>query len=135
EKTELDIQQRHEKLTFNMSPVDLGKVDVLVEHGHYTNRTDFIRTAIRSQLEKHHLELQQAIAAQSFVIGIVTYSRKHLESLQASHKKLRLTVVGALHLAEDIPAELAAEVIESVRLRGIFSASSTVKAALADRMQ
>ncbi|MGB7622728.1 MAG: CopG family transcriptional regulator [Terriglobia bacterium] len=123
-----------EKITINMSPVDLGKIDLLVEQGHYSNRTDFIRTAIRSQLEKHTVDVQQAVSLFSFLVGVALYDRGQLEKLKARHKKLKLTVIGALHLSKDISPALAHEVIESVRVRGIFNASEEVKAALADRI-
>jgi Arc/MetJ-type ribon-helix-helix transcriptional regulator len=122
-----------EKITINMNAVELGKVDLLVEQGHYSNRTDFIRSAIRSQLEKHTLEVQQVVMRESYVIGVSGYSKADLEKYQAKGERLKLTSVGLLILQNDIPASLAAEVIESVQVRGIFNASDEVKAALADR--
>lgn len=124
-----------EKITINMNPVDLGKIDLLVQEGVYSNRTDFIRTAIRSQLEKHTFEVQQTVTRHSYVIGVLAYDRKDLEARRAQGVKLTITVVGMLNLDNDIPPELAAEVIETVQVRGVFSASEAVKAALADRMK
>lgn len=122
-----------EKITINMSAVDLGKVDLLVQEGLYSNRTDFIRTAIRSQLEKHTTEVQQTIARHEYGIGVFSYDRADLEKVKADGRKLKLTIVGLLNLASDIPPALASEVITSVQVRGIFQASADVKAALADR--
>ena len=124
-----------EKITINMSAVDLGKVDLLVQEGLYSNRTDFIRTAIRSQLDKHNLEIQQSVARHAYVVGVLSYSRSDLEKLKGKGEKLKITVLGLLHLHDDITAEVAAELIESIQVRGIFVASEAVKAALADRMK
>jgi Arc/MetJ-type ribon-helix-helix transcriptional regulator len=124
-----------EKITINMSAVDLGKVDLLVQEGLYSNRTDFIRTAIRSQLDKHNLEIQQSVARHSFVVGMLSYDRADLEKRKGKGEKLRISILGLLHLHDDISADLAAEVIESVKLLGIFIASDEVKAALAGRMK
>jgi Arc/MetJ-type ribon-helix-helix transcriptional regulator len=124
-----------EKITINMSAVDLGKVDLLVNEGVYSNRTDFIRTAIRSQLEKHTFEIQQSVTRHSSVIGVLSYSRVDLEKRKQKGKKMSFSVIGMLILQNDIPAELAAEVVEEVKVRGIFNASPEVKAALADRMK
>lgn len=124
-----------EKITINMSAVDLGKMDLLVQEGLYSNRTDFIRTAIRSQIEKHNLEVQQSIIRNSYGIGVFIYNREDLERRKANGEKLKITCVGLLHLAADIPASLADEVIESVQVRGVFQASEQVKAVLADRMK
>ena len=124
-----------EKITINMNAVDLGKVDLLVQEGVYSNRTDFIRTAIRSQLEKHTFEVQQSVARNSYAVGAVVYSRSDLERWKAKGEKMKLNIVGLLTLANDIPAELAAEVVESLQVRGVFIASEEVKAALADRVK
>lgn len=124
-----------EKITINMNAVDLGKVDLLVQEGVYANRTDFIRTAIRSQLEKHSFEVQQTVTRHSYVIGVLLYNHKDLEERRAKGIKLSISVVGILTLDDDISPELAAEVIESVQVRGVFNASQAVKAALADRMK
>lgn len=123
-----------EKITINMNAVDLGKIDLLVQEGVYTNRTDFIRTAIRSQLEKHTLEINQSVTRHTYAIGVVGYSRADLEKKQARGEKLKVTVVGVFNLDADVPPQLAADVIESVQVRGVFNGSEAVKASLADRM-
>lgn len=124
-----------EKITINLSAVDLGKIDLLVQESLYSNRTDFIRTAIRAQLEKHTFEIQQAVVRHAYVIGVLTYNRADLEKRKQKGEKLDLAVMGMLQLQEDIPPDLAAEVIHSLSVRGIFVASEAVKAALTDRMK
>ena len=123
-----------EKITINMGAVDLGKVDLLVREGLYSNRSDFIRTAIRAQIEKHGLEVQQSVARHAYVIGALSYNRRMLERMRSEKEKLHIAVLGSLHIAKDVPAELAAEVVERIKVRGMFSASDAVKAALADRL-
>lgn len=124
-----------EKITINMSAVDLGKVDLLVQEGLYSNRTDFIRTSIRSQLEKHTIEVQQSISRHSYGIGVFSYNKDDLESAKTKDQKMKFSVVGLLHLSNDIPPSLASEVIESVQVRGIFQASDQLKEVLADRIK
>lgn len=123
-----------EKITINMTAVDLGKVDLLVNEGLYSNRTDFIRTAIRAQMDKHHVELQQSVTRNSYSIGAATFSRNDLEQARDNHQRLKLRVVGMLTLTDDITPELATDVIESIMFRGTFRAPEAVKAALANRM-
>jgi Arc/MetJ-type ribon-helix-helix transcriptional regulator len=124
-----------EKITINLSAVDLGKIDLLVQEGLYSNRTDFIRTAIRSQLEKHTFEIQQSVSRNDFGIGVLVYSRSDFERFKSKGQKINVKMIGMLSLASDIPADLAREVIETVKVLGIFIASDEVKAALADRMK
>jgi Arc/MetJ-type ribon-helix-helix transcriptional regulator len=124
-----------EKITINMGAVDLGKIDLLVQEGSYTNRTDFIRTAIRNQIDKHNIEIQQSVIRNSFVIGALIYDRKDLEKIRAKGEKINLKIIGFLHLQNDIDAELASQVIESIQVRGIFQASEAVRKVLADKIQ
>jgi Arc/MetJ-type ribon-helix-helix transcriptional regulator len=123
-----------EKITINMNTVDLGKVDLLVQEGVYANRTDFIRTAIRNLLDKNSFEIQQSVIRYSYIIGVVSYDRLALERIRAKNEKLKIKVIGMLVLSKDVPEELAAEVIESIQLRGTFSASEAIKTVLASRM-
>jgi metal-responsive CopG/Arc/MetJ family transcriptional regulator len=122
-----------EKITINMGAVDLGKIDLLIQEGSYTNRTEFIRTAIRNQIEKHNLEIQQSVTRNSVVIGVLSYSRSDLERFIGKCEKVKLNILGMLHLQHDITPELALQAIESLQVRGIFQASDEVRAALADR--
>lgn len=123
-----------EKITINMSVVDLGKIDLLVQEGLYSNRTDFIRTAIRNQLENHDFELTQSVMRHSFGIGVFSYNRKELEKAKAEGKLIKFTVIGLLRLANDITPELALQTVEEVHVMGVFKAPEAVKEALADRI-
>src|SRR5689334_15944790 len=123
-----------EKITINMGAVDLGKIDLLVREGSYTNRTDFIRSAIRSQLDKHHLEVQQSISRNSLVVGVLLFNRRLLERIRDKGERLRITAVGMVRFADDVTPELAQEAVESLTVHGMFQASDEVKAVLGDRM-
>jgi Arc/MetJ-type ribon-helix-helix transcriptional regulator len=122
-----------EKLTINLTPVDLGQIELLVEQGYYSNRAEFIRVAIREQIGKHAEALRDTAARQSLVIGAMTVNRRALEHHRDEGRRVALKVVGFLAIADDVTPELAREVIESVEVRGIFRASRAVKEALADR--
>lgn len=123
-----------EKITINMSVVDLGKVDLLVESGFYANRTDFIRAAIRHQLTRHDEPLQQTVSRKAMVLGALSYSRADLEKIQAKGEKRTVRVVGLFHLDDDIDPDLALAVLESIKIYGVFRANKAVREALADRM-
>ena len=123
-----------EKITINLGPVDLGRIDVLVEQGLYSNRTDLIRTAIRTQLDRHEKVIQDHAAKWSFTIGADAVSRASLEKLQREEKQISLRVIGSLRLADDIDPELARSTIKSIFVRGSLRAPSAVRDALADRI-
>jgi Arc/MetJ-type ribon-helix-helix transcriptional regulator len=123
-----------EKITINLGFIDLGQIDLLVQEGFYSNRTDFIRTAIRNQLTTHAEIVKQTVARKTLVLGLQDFSRQDLETVQAAGQKLQIQVLGLAHIAEDVSPELARATIDSVIVLGALHASAAVKAALADRI-
>ena len=128
------IQNTTEKITINMSAVDLGKVDLLVEEGFYSNRTDFIRSAIRHQLDRHEDAVSASVVRREIVIGVLSHDKRGLEKCRAEGKKLQIRTLGVMAIADDVSPELAVATIEAIKLLGIFRAPDAVKAALADRI-
>ena len=124
-----------EKITVNLGYVDLGQVDLMVQEGFYSNRTDFIRTAIRNQLERHADVVKQSTVRNSLDLGLRHYSRADLEATQRAGQMLQINVLGLATIASDVTPELARATIASVSVLGALHASSAVKAALADRMR
>jgi Arc/MetJ-type ribon-helix-helix transcriptional regulator len=123
-----------EKITINMGPVDLGQIDLLVREGFYSNRTDFIRTAIRNQIATHSEVVKETAARNTLVLGMQHFSRSDLEEIRESGERLQIRVLGLASIAEDVSPELALATIDSVTVLGAFRASATVKRALADRI-
>ena len=123
-----------EKITINLGPVDLGQIDLLVQEGFYSNRTDFIRTAIRNQLATHSEVVRETVARKTMVLGLQNFTRQDLEAVRDAGEKLQINVLGLATIAEDVSPELAREAIESVVVLGAFRTSPAVKKALADRI-
>ena len=123
-----------EKITLNLGYVDLGQIDLLVSERFYSNRTDFIRMAIRNQLSVHAEAVRQVVARKTFVLGVQLFSRADLEAVQAAGERLQIRVLGLARIADDVTAELAVATIESIAVLGALQASSAVKAALASRI-
>jgi Arc/MetJ-type ribon-helix-helix transcriptional regulator len=123
-----------EKITINMNVVDLGKVDLLVEEGFYSNRTDFIRTAIRNQLARHDDDVRHSVTRRALLIGVLYYDRGELLEVKAAGGMLAISAVGMLSLGKDVSPELARQTIQSIKVVGVFRASAAVKEALADRI-
>jgi len=123
-----------EKITINLGLIDLGQIDLLVQEGFYSNRTDFIRTAIRNHLGTHAEVVRQTVSRKTLVLGLQEFSRADLEAVKKSGKRLRIQVLGLARIAPDVSATLALAAIESVSVLGAFHASPAVKAALVDRI-
>jgi Arc/MetJ-type ribon-helix-helix transcriptional regulator len=124
----------NEKITINLGYVDLGRIDLLVREGFYSNRSDFIRTAIRNQLDSHAATVTQAIARHTMELGLRDYSRAELQTLRDAGEVLHVRVVGLARIAPDVTPELALATIGSLTVLGALQASKDVRAALADRI-
>jgi len=124
-----------EKITINLGYVDLGHIDLMVQEGFYSNRTDFIRTAIRNQLERHAEVVRQSVARNTLELGLRHYTRQDLEAVRAAGEMLHIHVLGLASIAEDVTPELARATIASLAVLGALHASQAVKAALADRVR
>ncbi|MDQ2778264.1 MAG: CopG family transcriptional regulator [Pseudomonadota bacterium] len=123
-----------EKITINLGYVDLGHIDLMVAEGFYSNRTDFIRTAIRNQLTAHGEALKQAVARKMLVLGLQQFSAADLETVRAAGQTLQIRVLGLATIGHDVSPELAAATIDSITVLGALHASPAVKAALANRI-
>ena len=124
-----------EKVTINLGFVDLGQIDLLVQEGFYSNRTDFIRTAIRNQLIAHAGVINKSVVRRTLELGLRHYGREDLEAVRTAGEKLRIQVLGLASIADDVTPELALATIDSIVVMGALHASSAVKAALADRIR
>lgn len=128
-------ESESEKITINLGFVDLGHIDLLVAEGFYSNRTDFIRTAIRNQVQTHGEVLKSSVARRSMVLGLQRFTRQDLEKLLAAGEQLHIHVLGLATIDDDVPAQLALRTIASVVVLGALRASPEVKAALAGRIR
>jgi Arc/MetJ-type ribon-helix-helix transcriptional regulator len=129
------VKSGEEKITINLGCVDLGQIDLLVQEGFYSNRTDLIRTAIRNQLGVHAAAVSQAVSRKTLVLGIQHFSAADLRAVKAAGQRLEIRVLGLASIADDVTPELALETIESLTVLGALRASPTVKAALAGRIR
>ena len=127
--------EKTEKITINLGFVDLGQIDLLVQEGFYTNRTDFVRTAIRNQLTTHTDVVKRMVARKTLVLGMQHYTRSDLEAVRTAGEKLQISVLGLVSIAEDVSPELALATIDSIEVLGALRASAAVKAVLAGRIR
>ena len=122
-----------EKITVNLGFIDLGRVVLMVRDGFYANRADFIRTAVRNQLERHDETVRQSVARRQLKLGLTHFTARALEAARAAGAPLHIQVLGLASIAGDVSPELARAAIASVLVLGAFLASAAVKAALVDR--
>jgi Arc/MetJ-type ribon-helix-helix transcriptional regulator len=122
-----------EKITLNIGCIDLGRIDLLVQEGFYSNRSDLIRTAVRQLLSNHEDVVQQVVSRKTLVLGIQHYTQADLQALRSAGERLQIRVLGLATIADDVSPELALDTIESITVLGALHASPAVKRALAGR--
>ena len=125
--------EKTEKITVNLGVVDLGQIDLLVQEGFFTNRTDFIRSAIRAQLATRAAAVDQTVVRRTLVLGAQHFTRRELEDLRDAGGTVHIRVLGLATIADDVSPELARATIASVEVLGAFRAPAPVKEALASR--
>jgi len=130
--TDGEIIKQYEKITVNLPAVDLGKIDYLVEQGFYNTRTEFIRTAIKNEIDKNSFifdKITKEIPQDEqtyFAIGALHISKEYLEKKYSQNRKIKIFVVGMCHLDKNIDTNLASKTIESFRVYGIKRGSKEV---------
>ena len=123
-----------EKLTINLGFVDLGQIELLVQEGFYANRSDFIRTAIRNQIDRHAETVTKVVRRNSVDLGVRHITRAELQALRDAGQMLEIRILGLAVIAADVPPDLARATIAAINVLGALQASDAVKAALADRI-
>ena len=123
-----------EKITINLGYVDLGQIDLLVQEGFFSNRSDFIRTAIRNQLDRHNEVVRQSASRRQLELGLRRFTRKDLEAVRNAGETLSVQVLGMAVIDSDVPPDLARATLSSLHVLGALQASAEVKAALSDRI-
>lgn len=130
-----DKQPENEKITINLGFVDLGRIDLLVQEGFYSNRSDLIRTAIRNQLERHGEVVSKSLERHTMELGLRDYTLTELEALRDSGEMLHVKVVGLARIDPEVTPELALQTIASITVLGALQASADIKKALGDRIK
>ena len=124
-----------ETITINLGYVDLGHIDLLVREGFFSNRSDFIRTAIRNRLGAHDEPVSRTIEGHTMELGLRDHSRAELEAVKAAGEMLHVKVVGLARIDPDVSPDLARDMIKSITVLGALQASDPVRKVLADRIR
>lgn len=138
-------EPKMEKVTINLPPVEIARMDILIEAGYYPNRTEFIRTAVRRTLDVHQDFISDKIDSivsppegemkadvdgkRVWGVGVIGLSRDELERAVVQGEKVSIHVVGMLIVHNDITPDLVEKAVESVKIYGILRASPRVRKA------
>ena len=126
----------NEKVSVNINTSTLSQIDLLVDNGYYSNRSDFINQALRSELQKNQSTIDRIIERQSkktgndngWFLGIYGITAKEVLEMYEKGEKMTLTGYGVLSIDKDCDEEKLFAVVESIKHRGKVICSESVKA-------
>ncbi len=122
-----------EKVSVNMNIATLSQIDLLVDSGYYSNRSDFINQAVRQGLDSKQNVIERLIIQarqlpeDNWFLGVYGVERLQLEQAVSQKKKLRIRGYGLLVIGKDCPDELVISAVESLKVRGRIVCSDTVR--------
>ncbi len=121
----------NEKVSVNINPATLSQIDLLVDKGYYSNRSDFINQALRDELQKYASVFEQVkqekAVGETWFLGISNLDNRTLQNAKAQGKTFPVAGYGVLVLDENIDEELLFEVVETIKVRGKVICSPAVK--------
>jgi Arc/MetJ-type ribon-helix-helix transcriptional regulator len=124
-----------EKITLNLTPVDLGKIDLLVDQGMYSTRSDFLRNAVRRALDEHSAVINETAVRERYSWGVVHYTRESLERRKEAGERYRHRVIGSVRIDDDVPPELFEAVFEELVVMGVLKVPAAITSHMGSRIR
>ena len=128
-----------EKVSVNINTSTLSQIDLLVDHGYYSNRSDFINQALREGLHRHQHTLDRIIDGQTtqtdaghgkrnpWFVGVYHFDRRALAEIKASGEAGSITGYGVLAIDEEVEEAELFEHVKSIKIKGKVIASPSIK--------
>ena len=124
--------QNLEKVSVNINIATLSNIDLLVDHGYYSNRSDFINQALRDALHQNQNTINRIVEnnvkqQDTWFLGIIGYTAADIEKLHADGEKLDIRGYGMLVLDKKSDEEKLFSVVRSISVKGKVVCSQAVK--------
>ena len=125
------MNESSEKVSVNMNIGTLSQIDLLVDLGYYSNRSDFINQSVRQVLDQKQSVIENETKRRlesngDWFIGIYVFTEDQLLSAKAKGKKIKVSGYGVVVIDKKLD-DLALEVIESIDIKGKLIASPQIK--------
>ena len=125
------MNESSEKVSVNMNIGTLSQIDLLVDLGYYSNRSDFINQSVRQVLDQKQSVIENETQRRresngDWFIGIYVFTEDQLLSAKAKGKKIKVSGYGVVVIDKKLD-DLAMEVIESIDIKGKIIASPRIK--------
>ena len=123
-----------EKVSVNINTTTLAAIDLLIDNGHYFNRSDFINQALREAIARNEANIQRAseesgkkLTGGYWFIGVSRLTEPEVDEILRSGKPRSISGYGVLSVDPNIPAEKVFAAISEISIRGKVSCSPEVR--------
>ena len=125
-----------EKVSVNMNTSTLSQIDMLVDNGYYSNRSDFINQAVRERLQSHQRTIDRIIDREikdegkpisDWFVGVYDIRREFVEESKAKGRTASVTGYGVLIINDDVDEEMLYEVVTSIKIKGKVICRPSIK--------
>lgn len=123
--------ETNEKVSVNMNIATISQIDLLVDKGYYSNRSDFINQAVRQMLDDKKSIIEETSKRQSdldfnWFIGIMSLDEEELLKAKANQVKMKIKGYGLLGIDSELD-DLVIENVESITIKGKIICSDKIK--------
>lgn len=122
-----------EKISINIPVTELGRIDTLIEAGITANRTEFIRSSIRKELNRYENDIENVAPRKTFAIGVHHISKKLVDTLMKKNETMEIKIIGILHVDQNINTDQLESVVKSCRVYGSITAPPPLKKILLNK--
>ena len=116
-----------EKVSVNINTSTLSSIDLLVDNGYYSNRSDFINQALREGLQKHQNTIDRIIEKKTaqtgespnhWFIGVYGLEKQDVEQAKNRGVEMEIKGYGVLVIDEDIDEETLFATVRTIKVKG-----------------
>ena len=125
-----------EKVSVNINTSTLSSIDLLVDNGYYSNRSDFINQALRESLQKHQNTIDRIIdkktesngeSPNQWFIGVYGLEKQDIEKAKNRNREMTISGYGVLVIDNDIDEESLFEVVRTIKIKGKVVCRKSIK--------
>ena len=120
-----------EKVSVNMNIATLSQIDLLVDKGYYSNRSDFINQSVRQALDEKKSVIEEMGERQKdldfrWFIGVMSLEKEELLKAKENRIKIKIKGYGLLGIDAELD-DLVIENVESIAVKGKVICSDRIK--------
>ena len=125
-----------EKVSVNINTSTLSSIDLLVDNGYYSNRSDFINQALREGLQKHQNTIDRIIEKKTeqsgespnhWFIGVYGLEKQDVEQAKNRGVEMEIKGYGVLVIDEDIDEEVLFATVRTIKVKGKIVCKKSIK--------